>query len=189
MSGSLSSLSEISFSVCCICSLRAFCSLPLKMPFVSESGSFNLWNTERRLRRHTVFTDKVLQKCLCLAHDTAEQIGQPSAFADSLAHFVAYLGLFDFQYLCLPNPRYESHICRPVPFLPCRIVGFDFFLPRIVLADFLCRQIHAVFIKDFQMLFGVGNVAVDKVCITSFTSRRKGSLLKRSFFSKNKWLS
>ena len=103
-----------------------------------------------------------------VAHDTAEQIGQPAAFADRLAYFVVYLGLFDFQYLCLINPRYECHIRRPVPFLPCCIVGFDFFLSRIVLADFLCRQIHAVFIKDLQMLFGVGNVAVDKVCINLF---------------------
>lgn len=67
--------------------------------------------------------------------------------------------------------RYKSHIRRPVPFLPCRIVGFDFFLSRIIFADFLCRQIHAVFVKDLQMLFGVGNMAVDKV-----------DLLTNSFF-------
>ena len=108
-----------------------------------------------------------------VAHDTAEQIGQPAAFADRLAYFVVYLGLFDFQYLCLINPRYECHIRRPVPFLPCCIVGFDFFLSWIVLADFLCRQIHAVFIKDLQMLFGVGNVAVDKVCINLFYLLKK----------------
>lgn len=35
----------------------------------------------------------------------------------------------------------------PVPFLSCGIVGFDFVRFGIVLADFLGRQIDAVFIK------------------------------------------
>ncbi len=42
---------------------------------------------------------------------------------------------------CFVNPRYESRIRRSVPFLPCRIVGFDSFLSQIVPADFLCQQV------------------------------------------------
>ena len=91
-----------------------------------------------------MFTDKVLKKFLCLAHDTAEQIGQLAAFANGITNLIVYLSLLDFQYLCFVNSRYESHIRRPVPFLPCRIVGFDFTFSRIVLADFLGWQIHTV---------------------------------------------
>lgn len=109
-----------------------------------------------------MFTDKALQEVFCSAYDTAEQIWQPAAFADRLPHFVVYLGLLDFQNLGFLNPRYKCHICRSVPFLPCGIVGFNLCGFGIVLAYFLCRQVHAVFVKYLQVLFGVGNVAVDK---------------------------
>ena len=63
----------------------------------------------------------------------------------------------------LLNPRYKCHIRCPVPFLPCGVVGFDLFGFGIVLAYFLGRQIHAVFVKYLQVLFRVCNMAVDKV--------------------------
>ena len=82
-----------------------------------------------------------------LQENTAEQIGQPAALADRTANLVVYLGLFDFQYFSLLNPRYKCHVRCPVPFLPCSVVGCNLFGFGIVLAYFLCRQVHAVFIK------------------------------------------
>lgn len=83
--------------------------------------------------------------------------------------FLVYLLLLDVHVSAL-----ERHIRRPVPSLSRRVAGFDFFLFWVALSDFLYRQIHAVFVKDLQMLFGVGNVTVDVVRVNlSFTSRRK----------------
>ena len=128
---------------------------------------------ERRFRRHILFTDKILQKIFRFADDTAEHIGQPTACANGLACLVLYLGLLDFHNLCFCNSRNKSHIRCSVPFLPCFIIGFDFRFFRIVLADFLGRQIHAVVIKYFQVLFGIGNIAVDKGGVKLLFSLKK----------------
>ncbi len=82
-------------------------------------------------------------------------VGQPTAFSDGIACLVLYLGLLDFHNFCFCNSRNKSHIRCPVPFLPCFIIGFYFHFFRIVLADFLGGQIHAVLIKYFQVLFGI----------------------------------
>ena len=105
-------------------------------------------NIQCGLGRHILFPDKVLQKILCLAHNTAEQVGKPTAVTDRLADFFVDLCLFDLQYRFFRNACDQCHIRCSIPFLPCGIVGFDFFLFRIVLADFLGGQIHAVFVKD-----------------------------------------
>jgi len=84
-----------------------------------------------------------------------------------------YLGLFDFQYFSLLNPRYKCHVRCPVPFLPCSVVGCNLFGFGIVLAYFLCRQVHAVFVKYLQVLFRVFNMEIDKVCIILFYLPKK----------------
>lgn len=70
---------------------------------------------------------------------------------------------------------WSSHIRRPVPSLSRRVAGFDFFLFWVALCRFFfIGRYHAVFVKDLQMLFGIGNVTVDVVRVNlSFTSRRK----------------
>ena len=108
-----------------------------------------------RLGRHTLFTDKVLQKILCPAHDTAEQVGKSTTVTDRLADFFVDLRLLNLQYRFLRNACDQCHIRRLVPLLPCGVVRFDFFLFRIILADFFGRQIHTVLIKHFQSLLGI----------------------------------
>ena len=44
-------------------------------------------NIQCGLGRNILFSDKILQKILCLAHDAAEQIGKPTAVTDRLADF------------------------------------------------------------------------------------------------------
>ena len=84
------------------------------------------------------------------------------------------LRLFDLQYRFFRNACDKCHIRRSVPLLPCGIVGFDFFLFWIVLADFLGGQIHAVFVKNFELLFGVCDMAVDMGGVNLLDFIKKG---------------
>ena len=93
--------------------------------------------------------DDGLQKFLCLAYDTSEQVWKPTVFTDGLTGFVVDFGLLDFQYLCFFNARYESQIRCSVPFLPCGVICFDFGSLGIVLTYLFCGEIHAVLIKHF----------------------------------------
>ena len=79
----------------------------------------------------------------------------------ALADFFMDLRLLDLQYRFFRNACDKCHIRCSIPFLPCGIVGLDFFRSRIVLADFLRGQIYAVFVKDLELLFGVCDMAVD----------------------------
>lgn len=123
---------------------------------------------------HTLFTDKVLQKILRPADDTAEQVGKPTAVTDRPADFSVDLRLLDLQYRFFRNACDQCHIRCSIPFLPCGIVGFDFCLFRIVLAYFPGGQIYAVFVKGFELLFGVCDMAVDMGGVNLLDFFKKG---------------
>ena len=143
-------------------------------------------NIQCGLGRHILFPDKVLQKILCLAHNTAEQVGKPTAVTDRLADFFMDLRLLDLQYRFFRNACDKCHIRCSIPFLPCGIVGLDFFLSRIVLADFLSGQIYAVFVKDLELLFGVCDMAVDMGGVNLLDFFKKGFTFEALVFGGKK---
>ena len=66
----------------------------------------------------------------------------------------------DFDFL---DTRHQRQISGAVPFLPCGVIRFNLRRPRIVLADFLGRQIDALAVEHLQLVFGISNAYVNEV--------------------------
>ena len=100
-----------------------------------------------RLWRHTLFTGKVLQKFLRPAHDTAKQVGKPTAVTDRPAD-VSWICVCLISNIVSSEMPVISAISA-VLFHSCLVAlsalisfSFGLFLP------FFCGQIYAVFVKD-----------------------------------------
>ena len=125
----LSSRSSISCCTCSIFSDKAF-------------------NGQCRLGRDHRFADQSLQDFLCPLDDIPKQPQQPAMFLHGAAGFVVYMLVFELYDLRLGNPRYQRHIRRSVPVLPCCIVRLNLRRLRVVLPDLFGGEIYAARIKD-----------------------------------------
>ena len=76
--------------------------------------------------------------------------------------FIIDVSISDLYDLGFFDSRYQRHIRRSVPVLPCGIVRLNLRRLRVVFPDLLCREIYAVRIKYLQAPFRVVDVPIDE---------------------------